>query len=100
SVLEEISFNKEKILWIDSYAGLIRLNVDEGSSKRFIEDKSKPGSISSNQIQRIFKDRSGVLWLATDKGLSYFSLKSNKFNYLSGPGFNLVNPSGIDKKNI
>lgn len=100
SVLEEMNSNKEKILWIDSYAGLIRFNANDASQKRFIEDKSDPGSISSNQIQRIFKDHSGVLWLATDKGLSYFSLKSNKFNYLSGSEFNLINPSEINNKNI
>ena len=100
SVLEETNLSKEKILWIDSYAGLIRLNSNNGSVNRFIEDKMNPGSISSNQIHRIFKDRSGVLWLATDKGLSYFSLKSNKFNYLFSSKFNLLNPSELNKKNI
>ncbi|MBE0570612.1 MAG: response regulator [Ignavibacteriaceae bacterium] len=100
SVLEEINLSNEKILWIDSYAGLIRLNVNNGSVNRFIEDKMNPGSLPSNQVHRIFRDRSGVLWLATDKGLSYFSLKSNKFNYLFSSKFNLLNASELKNKNI
>lgn len=99
-VIEEMSNEKEKILWIDSYAGLIRLNVNNGFAARFVKNKNDPNSITSSQIHKIFKDRSGVLWMATDKGLSYFSLNSNKFNYLFSEKFNLVNPSELNNKNI
>ncbi len=99
-VIEEISLNNEKILWIDSYAGLVRLNLNDGNTARFINNKVDPNSITSSQIHRIFKDRSGVLWLATDKGLNYFSLISTKFNYLFSEKFNLVNPAELNKKNI
>ena len=99
-VIEEEANDDENILWIDSYAGLIRLNTKSGTANRFINDKYDPNSIISNQIHRIFKDRSGVLWVATDKGLSYFSLKSSKFNYLFSENFNITNPEVIRKKNI
>jgi signal transduction histidine kinase/ligand-binding sensor domain-containing protein/DNA-binding response OmpR family regulator len=99
-VIEEITNNQEKTLWIDSYAGLIRINVNNGYATRFVKNKNDPNSITSSQIHRIFKDRSGVLWLATDKGLSYFSFKSNKFNYLFSQKFNLVSPLELNKKNI
>jgi signal transduction histidine kinase/ligand-binding sensor domain-containing protein/DNA-binding response OmpR family regulator len=99
SVVEEIS-GDEKILWIDSYAGLIRLNTINGSVNRFNQDKDNPNSLASNQIHRIMKDRSGVLWLATEKGLSFFSLKSTKFNYSFSNHFSFNNPSEFDKKNI
>ena len=100
SVIEEITKEAENILWIDSYAGLIRLNTKNGSASRFINNKNDPNSLISNQIHGIIKDRSGVLWVATEKGLSYFSLKSTKFNYLFSRRFNLVNPIELNKKNI
>ena len=87
-------------MWIDSYAGLIRLNTKNGSASRFIKNKNDPNSLISNQIHEIIKDRSGVFWVATEKGLSYFSLKSTKFNYLFSKRFNLVNPIELNKKNI
>jgi signal transduction histidine kinase/DNA-binding response OmpR family regulator/streptogramin lyase len=99
-VIEEVNNNKEKILWIDSYAGLVRLNVNDGSAARFIKNKDDPNSLSSTQVHKIFKDRSGVLWIATNKGLNYFSLKSTKFNYLFSENFRLVNPAELSKKNI
>ena len=100
SVIEETSLNGENILWIDSYAGLIRLNTNNGVVNRFRQDKNNPNSLASNQIHRIVKDRSGVLWLATDKGLSFFSLKSTKFNYSFSNHFSISNPSELNKKNI
>jgi signal transduction histidine kinase/ligand-binding sensor domain-containing protein/DNA-binding response OmpR family regulator len=78
-VLEEI-INGEQILWTNSYAGLIRLNSTKNNLVRYLPDKSNPNSIASYQVNKILKDRSGVLWLATNKGLSFFSQKNNKIN--------------------
>lgn len=99
-VLDEINQSGERILWINSFAGLVRLNLNNGTMMRFVEDKMYPGSIPSNQIQRMYRDRSGVLWLATDKGLCYLSTKSNKFNPILDSGFNIANLNEIYKKNI
>ena len=99
-VIEEININKEKILWIDSYAGLVRLNLNSGNAARFVKSDEDPNSLSSTQVHKIFRDRSGVLWIATDKGLNYFSLKSTKFNYLFSEKFKLANPAELNKKNI
>jgi signal transduction histidine kinase/ligand-binding sensor domain-containing protein/DNA-binding response OmpR family regulator len=100
SVIEEKTKDGENVLWIDSYAGLIRLNIKNGNANRLINDKYDPNSIISNQIHRMFRDRSNVVWLATDKGLSYFSFKNAKFNYLFSDNFNITNPEVIRKKNI
>jgi signal transduction histidine kinase/ligand-binding sensor domain-containing protein/DNA-binding response OmpR family regulator len=98
-VIEEYN-NGQKIFWTNSYSGLIRLNLDNQSVIRFNEDKTDPHSILSNQIHKILKDRSGVLWLATDKGLSYFSMKINKFNNPFSLNFRLSNPSELNHKDI
>lgn len=78
-VLEEI-INGEKILWINSYAGLLRYNLTQNKFNRYLPDKTNPNSIASYQINNIYKDRSGVLWIATNKGLCFFTQKNNKFN--------------------
>jgi signal transduction histidine kinase/ligand-binding sensor domain-containing protein/DNA-binding response OmpR family regulator len=99
SIIEEI-FGDEKILWINSYGGLLRYNLVTGSFQRFITDKSDPNSISSNQINRAIKDRSGVIWLATDNGINFFSAKSSKFNNTFSGKYKIINPSELSNKNI
>jgi signal transduction histidine kinase/DNA-binding response OmpR family regulator/streptogramin lyase len=79
-IVVEETINGDKILWINSYAGLIRLNISTNEFIRYLPDKTNPNSIASYQINKIFKDRSGVLWIATNKGLSFFTQKNNKFN--------------------
>jgi signal transduction histidine kinase/ligand-binding sensor domain-containing protein/DNA-binding response OmpR family regulator len=81
NVIEELQVN-EKILWADSYAGLLRINLNNNKVIRFIKDDNDLKSISNNQINGLLKDRSGVIWIATQNGLSYFSEKSFKFNNL------------------
>jgi ligand-binding sensor domain-containing protein len=81
NVIEEL-INDELILWVDSYAGLLRINSVTGEKVRYVADINKPDHIISNQINKIIKDRSGVTWIATENGLSYFSSKGLKFNNL------------------
>lgn len=80
TVIEEMIDN-EIIIWTNSYAGLVRLNTEGKQIQRFIADKYNLNSLQSNELHNIIKDRSGVFWLATNNGLSYFTVKSLKFNY-------------------
>jgi signal transduction histidine kinase/ligand-binding sensor domain-containing protein/DNA-binding response OmpR family regulator len=79
SVVEEI-LEGERFLWIDSFAGLIRYHPSGGTYERFVSDSYTPHSIAHNHITGMIKDGSGVLWIATESGISYFSAKSTKFN--------------------
>ncbi len=99
SVIED-NYEKEKILWIDSYAGLVRLDRSNGSYERFIADNNNPNSLVSNQINRMIKDRSGVLWIATNNGISSFSPYRSKFNTTLSGEYKFVNLDLINKKNI
>lgn len=73
----------DRTLWIGTFGGLIKKNLSTGFSQRFTHEENNPFSINSNQIHALLKDRSGVVWIASDNGLNYFSPKSIKFNYLS-----------------
>ncbi len=99
SVVEE-TVNDENIIWVGSYSGLIRINLDLGITKRFVHDELNVQSVSSNQINKIIKDRTGVLWVATENGVSYSTPKSTSFNSiaLGNDGSNII--SVLKKKNI
>ena len=60
SVVEE-NFAKEKILWVGTYGGLVRLNFTIDFNERFILNKSMPSGMLSNQVNDLFIDRSGVI---------------------------------------
>jgi signal transduction histidine kinase/ligand-binding sensor domain-containing protein/DNA-binding response OmpR family regulator len=99
SVIEEIAAN-EVIIWAASYSGLVRINITSGITKRFVHDELNVQSLSSNQINKIIKDRTGVLWVATENGVSYSTPKSTSFNSiaLGNDGSNII--SVLKKKNI
>ncbi|MEJ2614232.1 MAG: two-component regulator propeller domain-containing protein [Ignavibacteriaceae bacterium] len=79
-VSEELNGN-EKILWIATYGGLVRLNMSDNSYERFVKTNQNPLEISGNHINYLIRDKSNVLWIATDNGLSFISHKKVKFNY-------------------
>lgn len=80
-VVEE-KFGNEKFLWIESYAGLLRYNLNTGKVERFLYEENNSTSIPSNRVNRILKDKSGVLWIGTENGIAYISPKRTKFNYI------------------
>lgn len=65
------------ILYIGTYGGLVRFDRHTGNLKRFMQDENNPKSIISNQINQLIKDKSGVLWFATENGISSLSVKYN-----------------------
>ena len=99
NVIEEM-IGDEKILWIDSYAGLLRINESTGQTIRYLSQKNSFDYLSSNQINKIFRDKSGVTWIATDNGLNYFSSKSTKFNNILSDKFGLIDFSELRDKNV
>ncbi|MBK7631224.1 MAG: response regulator [Ignavibacteriales bacterium] len=78
-MVEDI-YDEAEILWIDTYSGLVRFNLNTGEAHRFLNEKNNPHSLIHNQINKIMMDKSGVIWIATENGISFYSSKSNKFN--------------------
>lgn len=90
NVIPEI-YNNQKLLWVDSYAGLMRYNLSTGKVDRFLAEKNNPFSLPGNRINKIFRDKSGVIWIGTDNGLAHFSPKRIKFNYSISQNINSLN---------
>ena len=99
SVLEEV-IDGENIIWTDSYSGLLRMNLNTGETTRFRNDENNPNSLLSDQINKIFRDRSGVIWIATENGISYITQKSTSFNSIGFSNSQLNLSTFFSKKNI
>ncbi len=90
----------EKIYWIGTYAGLLKTNPAKKDFKRFLYEEENPVSLSSNQINDMLKDRSGVIWIATENGVNFISPKEARFNLLISKtageyGFNKLSGKNI-----
>lgn len=79
SVVEQNEFGKD-ILWASTYGGLFKIDLESDYADQYISDEKNSQSLIGNQIDQLLIDRSGVLWIATEKGLNYYSLKTQKFN--------------------
>ncbi len=78
--MAEQSINGDIILWAATYGGLFRINLRNNEIEQYIDDKKFSNGLLGNQIDQLLIDESGVLWVATDKGLNYHPLKNQKFN--------------------
>ena len=99
SVVEEV-VEGENIIWTDSYSGLLKMNLNTGETTRFRNDENNTNSLVSDQINKIFKDRSGVIWIATENGISYITQKSTSFNSIGFSNSQLNLSTFFSKKNI
>lgn len=100
SSLVEEKLNDEMILWLGTYSGLVRMNLNSSKSVRFIKSETEPFSLVSNEINQIIKDSSGIIWMATENGLSYISPKAIKFNNLFNEKVGLEALDDFKKTNV
>ncbi|BDQ02639.1 MAG: hybrid sensor histidine kinase/response regulator [Ignavibacterium sp.] len=75
-VVESIENNRE-ILYIATYGGIIRYDLESKASVRYVQQKDNPKGIISNQVNQMILDKSGVIWIATENGVSSLSLRYN-----------------------
>jgi len=80
SSITEEEYAGEKILWVGTFGGLVRINLTTGYKERFFQSKKNESELLSNQIQDMILDKSGVVWIATENGLNFYSSKRSKFN--------------------
>ena len=76
-------------IWAGTWRdGLFFSNPQSGESGSFAHDARIPGSIGSNRVGRIFEDRKGHIWVATEGGLCRFNPDSGDFQrYGTTQGF-------------
>jgi signal transduction histidine kinase/ligand-binding sensor domain-containing protein/DNA-binding response OmpR family regulator len=66
-------------LWIGTEnQGLFRYTPSENKLIKYVHDINDPNTISNNQVNEIYKDNQGVIWLGTWFGLSKLDQVSGK----------------------
>lgn len=78
-VVEQNVFG-QNILWAATYGGLFKIDLKTKKSEQFVSNKNISNGLLSNQVSQLLLDRSGVLWIVTDRGLNYYSINAQKFN--------------------
>jgi ligand-binding sensor domain-containing protein len=66
-------------LGVEGKAGLQRYNTQTGQWECFRADASPTGQLSSNWVKSVYQDRSGILWVGTDNGISKAIPQPKKF---------------------
>ena len=84
-------------LWIGTYAsGLIRVSSDRKSANVFTHESGSRSSLGSNLVRDVLADESGVMWVATEGGLSQVDAAGTVVNYAHDP----LNPSSLSGNRI
>lgn len=77
-----ITADQNSNLWIGtSGSGLFSYSEKLNKTEHFVAQSNNPGSLSENEIQSLFVDRSGILWIGTQlgSGINKLITDSQKF---------------------
>ncbi|MBD2703441.1 hybrid sensor histidine kinase/response regulator [Spirosoma sp. BT702] len=77
-------------LWVSSPHGLQRINPKTDEVITYQSNPAQPGSLSSNDVRAVLRDRTGSVWVGTDNGLDQLLAHPKPFrtyprHLLSGP---------------
>lgn len=68
------------LLWIGTNQGLYLKQLDNEQAVWMTHDFNNPASLGRNHVQDIYKDRQGIIWIATlDGGVSKYDPNKTKF---------------------
>ena len=67
------------VLWVGTGKGLLRQNLKNGTTRKFVHDPLNPNSLSHNNVSIIFMDNQGIMWLGTEFGLNRYDPATDIF---------------------
>lgn len=69
-------------LWFATFQGLNRLSLSGEGFQRFYSEDDDRYSIANNTVRSLSEDRSGILWIGTEKGVNKVNFKAKPFRHL------------------
>ncbi|MFD1292295.1 two-component regulator propeller domain-containing protein [Lutibacter holmesii] len=84
-------------LWIGTNKELIKLNKSNLSFKRYTSNQNNSKSLSSNNVNKVFKDSKGRIWIATKTGLNKYNRAEDNFTQYTN---DYVDTSSISHSNV
>ena len=71
-------------LWVATRGGgLFRYNQAQNTFHEFVPDNRDPSSVSGKEINQIYQDKKGRVWLATVSGLDRYEDSTNGFSHFT-----------------
>lgn len=71
------------------YHGMSILSLKERKARNFIHNPDDPYSLPGNEVNCIYRDRNGYIWVGTDNGLALFNPETERFIRFNDPMKNL-----------
>jgi two-component system sensor histidine kinase ChiS len=97
SVVEDTVQGKE-VLWLATYNGLDKFDLKTEEFSHYKHNPGNPQSLCNDRIIRVFKDKTGIIWIGTQGGgLSKFDPRQQKFEYFKQE---IGNPHGLSDNNV
>ena len=85
----------DSVKWIGTVRGLVRKDLRNGTTRRFVNKPNNPNSLSNNVVTGIIKDKQGDFWIGTINGLNHFNLKDGKFTRYKYDTGKIINNSNV-----
>jgi len=81
SIVKSINNNQ---LWIGTNGnGLNKFDLDNEIFEHYLHDSKNENSLINNNVNTLFEDNDGILWIGTSGGISRYDEKSGKFTSFS-----------------
>jgi len=82
SVVEDTVQGNE-VLWVATYNGLNKLDLKTDKFTHYKHNPGNPQSLCNDRLIRVFKDKTGIIWVGTHGGgLSKFDPRQQKFELI------------------
>ena len=84
--VNRIIYDTKGLYWVATNFGLVKY-TKTGETIRYLNRPDDPGSLSSNNVNTVFRDKSGRIWAGSDNGLDLLLEKSGTFKHFENiPG--------------
>ncbi|WP_159522329.1 hybrid sensor histidine kinase/response regulator [Sunxiuqinia indica] len=80
-----------EVCWVGSKLnGLFKCDLNNDTIINYTTNPSNSSSLLSMRVQALFRDRNGVLWVGTDRGLQFINKTDNSFRRISTLSINTM----------
>ncbi len=93
--VRDLMVDDQGTLWVATADGL-REWTGDGEFHRHRSAAGDPGSLSDSAVNRLYQDRSGVLWIGSERGVDRWNYLSADFNYL-GSGAEALRATAVSE---
>ena len=76
--ISSLCMGRDDILYIGTAIGITTYNLRTGVFEQFLTNKRGDQKFSNQNVNQLYEDSRGLLWVATREGLNVFDLKNDK----------------------